>query len=473
MTPLRAATLHRHAGRGVAIPQYDRRALVPSVVHISVGSFHRSHQAVYFDDLAQRGETGWGLVGVGLNRPTMRDALVPQDGLYTVVARGAGGDAARIVGVIRRYVFAPEDARSVVTALADPRTRLVTLTITGGGYRPGQDRGAVRLLVDALERRRHAGLPPFTVLSCDNVPGNGGAAGAAVVGVAGERDPALAAWLEEQGAFPSSMVDRITPRTTPADRAFVAERFGIDDRSPVMTEPFSQWVVEDEFSAGRPPLDTVGVQFVRDVRPYVLTKTRLLNASHCALGHLGVLAGLRTTDQAMRDPLFGASVAAMMEREVSPLLPLVPGIDLRRYRATVRERLANPVIRDELARLCRNGSAKVPLHVGGSIADARRRGAPHALLTLAVAGWIRFLRGTDEAAAPVEVDDPFGARLGELARRGGTDPRPLLREPGLFGELAADAGFAAELEAALQALETRGVRGALADALAGDLPVAA
>jgi mannitol-1-phosphate/altronate dehydrogenase len=307
------------------------------------------------------------------------------------------------------------------------------------------------------------------VLSCDNVPDNGVVARDAVLRAAERRDPALAAWIAAYGAFPSSMVDRITPRTTPADRAFVRRRFGVGDRWPVITEPFSQWVIEDDFCAGRPPLDRVGAEFVADVRPYALTKNRLLNASHCALGHLGSLAGHVTTDAAMRDPLFDDYVARMTADEVSPLLPRIPGLDPAVYRATVRSRLANPKLADQLARLCRNASAKLPVHVLPSIAEARRAGRPHHLLTLAVAGWLRYLQSVDAHGRDLPLDDPLGDRLRTLARAGATDPRPVLAERAVFGDLGADPGFASELGAALEDIAERGVRAAIGPRLtAGD-----
>ncbi|HEX2102071.1 MAG TPA: mannitol dehydrogenase family protein [Solirubrobacteraceae bacterium] len=467
MRPLHAGTLSAHAAR-VAVPTYDRSALTPAVVHISVGSFHRSHQAVYFDDIAERRiSSGWGLVGVGLHRPEMRDVLTAQDGLYTVVARGADGDRARVIGAIRRYLFAPEQGTAVVAALADARTRLVTLTVTAHGYASGVDSGAappadaVEYLVAGLDGRRRAGLPPFTVLSCDNVPDNGVVARDAVLGAAERRDPALARWIGAYGAFPSSMVDRITPRTTPADQAFVRQRFGVADRWPVITEPFSQWVIEDDFCAGRPPLDRVGAELVADVRPYALTKSRLLNASHCALGHLGSLAGHLTTDRAIGDPLFDAYIAQMTADEVTPLLPRIPGVDPAVYRAMVRARLANPKLADQLARLCRNASAKLPVHVLPSIAEARRAGRPHDLLTLAVAGWLRYLQSVDAHGRDLPLDDPLGDRLRALARAGGTDPRPVLAERVVFGDLGLDPAFASELSAALEDIARSGVRAAI------------
>jgi fructuronate reductase/mannitol 2-dehydrogenase len=446
-------------------------------VHISVGSFHRSHQAVYLDDLAQRGERDWGIVGVGLRRPELREALAPQDGLYTVVARGARGDHARVIGAMIRYLFAPEDGAAVLDALTDERTAMVTLTITGGAYEvddappevvggpesieSGAPSSAIGYLVEALARRRRAGRAPFTVLSCDNLPGNGEVARAALVASAARRDERLAAWIEEHVAFPNGMVDRITPRTTEADREDVTRRFGVLDRWPVITEPFSQWVLEDSFCNRRPPLEQVGVQMVDDVRPHALMKTRLLNASHCAIGFLGSLAGHRHTEEVMRDPLFRSYVWQMMDQEISPLLSPVPGVDIPAYERTLLDRLANPKIGDRLDRLCRAGSSKIPSHLLPSIARARSEGSDDRLLTLAVAGWCRYLRGVDLDGRPLALDDPLAERLRELALAGGADPRPLLRERTVFGDLGEDPDFATCVEEDLEALEALGVRGAL------------
>jgi mannitol-1-phosphate/altronate dehydrogenase len=492
--PLTDRTLAHHHGRDRArVPTYDRGALTPSVVHMSVGSFHRSHQAVYFDELAERGiSRDWALVGVGLHRRTMQDVLDAQDGLYTVVSRAADGDTARIVGVITGYLFAPDQARAVLDALADPRTRLVTLTITAGGYkielatgafaagdpevvadlaRPHRPCSALGYLVEALDRRRRAGRPGFTILSCDNMPGNGAIARIAVLALARMRDERLARWIEEHVAFPSSMVDRITPKTTPQDRALVAQQFGIEDRWPVMTEPFSQWIVEDTFCNGRPPLDEVGVQFVGDVRPYALMKTRLLNASHSALGYLGSLAGHERTNEAIADPVFASYIARMMDEEIAPLLPPVSGIDLPAYQSTLLARFANPAVGDRLSRLCRNGSAKVPGHVLSSIREARLLDRPHALLTLAVAGWVRYLRGVDEQGRALTIDDPAAARLQARAPGNGGDPRPLLADESTFGSLGADPDFADAVELDLRSLDRQGARAVVADRAACDAPM--
>jgi mannitol 2-dehydrogenase len=462
----------------VAVPGYDRRALRGGVVHMSVGSFHRSHQAVYFDDLAERGERDWGIVGVGLRRPRLQRALTPQDGLYTVVARGAEQEDARVVGAMTRYLFAPQEGRAVLSALTDETTALVTLTITGsayGGSAPAEDGPpccAIGYLVEALDRRRRMGRAPLTVLSCDNLPENGAIARRAVMSFARGRDAELASWIEDRVAFPNSMVDRITPQTTLGDREALAREFGVLDRWPVVTEPYSEWVLEDSFCNRRPPLDEVGVRFVDDVTPYALMKTRLLNATHCALGYLGSMAGLGQTDDAMRDPVFRAYAEQLMRLEIASLLPAVAGVDLDEYVDTLLERLANPKIGDELSRLCRAGSAKVPSHVAPSLAAARDRGTCAPLLTLALAGWLRFLRGGDWPGGQRELDDPLGPRLRALAQRAGADPRPLLAEVDGLEGLAGDEELAESLEAALAQMERLGVRDALATYVAEDALVA-
>jgi mannitol 2-dehydrogenase len=464
----------------ISVPAYDRAALRPGVVHFGVGNFHRAHQAVYFDELARRGlAADWGLVGVGLHRRQMDHVMQAQDCLSLVVERGSHGTTARVVGAMGRYLFAPDRREAVLRVLSDPATRLVTLTITGNGYLLGRD-GEFRVddplvaselahpgrpgtvfgyLVAALDRRRRAGLPGFTVLSCDNVPRNGAAARTMVTSFAELREsgrpgrpaPGLARWIERHVAFPNSMVDRITPETTPEERDRVSRLFGVDDRWPVVTEPFSQWVVEDDFCNGRPPLDEVGVQFVADVAPYELAKKRLLNASHSALGYLGYLAGYRTTAEVMADPAYAAYLSAMID-EVTPLLPRVPEIDLDAYKKALLDRLANRGMADRLSRLCRRGATKVPSYLLPSITETLAQGRAAPMLTLAVAGWFRYLRGRDYAGAPIPIEEPRSAELTELAQRRGADPRPLLTVRDVFGDLADDASFVRDLHVACEAL---------------------
>jgi fructuronate reductase/mannitol 2-dehydrogenase len=478
--PLSERTLVLH-GEHLTVPTYDRAALTPAVVHLSVGGFHRAHQLTYFDDLAQlRISTEWGVVGVGLRHRAMQEALAPQDHLYTVVERSPDGERARVVGVMTDYLFAPDAPGAVLDRLTDPRTRMVTMTITGAGYpldpttgvldlacadlqrdlaSPGRPSTAIGYLVEALDRRRRAGTAPFTVVSCDNMHRNGDATRAAVVGLARQRDQVLARWIADRVSFPSSMVDRITPQTTDEERAAVALRYGVDDRWPVITEPFSQWFIEDDFCNGRPPLDAVGVRFVPDVAPYELMKTRLLNASHSALGHLGTLAGYAEMDELMGDDVFAAYTARLMDAEVTPLLPQPEGVDLDEYKAVLLQRFANPAIGDRLHRLCRRSSTKMAHHLLPSLRESLARGTRPVLLTLAVAGWIRHLQLHDA------VEDERGTELQALARAAGTDPRPVLAVRPVFGDLADDARFVTDLRSALEDLVRDGVRPTVAAAV--------
>ncbi|MPQ98970.1 mannitol dehydrogenase family protein [Modestobacter sp. I12A-02628] len=486
--PLSDATLPAIAAR-VPVPTYDRTALVPAVVHIGVGSFHRAHQALYLDELAAAGDTGWGVVGVGLRSTEMGEVLSGQDGLYTLVERGPDGERARVVGSLVDYLHAPEDPQAVLGRLADPRTRLVTLTVTGGGYfvddqgaftaddpdvqqdlaDPQRPSTVVGFLVEALARRRDTGTGPFTVLSCDNLPDSGRSARTAVVSFARLRDAALADWIDTHVTFPSSMVDRITPQTSPEERDAFERTYGVADRWPVLSEPFRQWVVEDDFCAGRPPLDRVGVQFVDDVTPHKRVKTRLLNGGHCALGYLGTLAGHTASDEATADPVIGGYLERLLVEEIGPLLPVVEGMELPGYCDSLMARFANPAIADPLARLCRRGSTKMPSYLLPSLREAREQGRPHGLLVLAVAAWLRYLRGTDLQGRPLQVQDAHAERLGELARQGGDDPRPLLGERSVFGRLGDDEELVAEIGETLAALSRDGVAATVAACLMNPL----
>ena len=473
------ATLPR-LSRRLDAPTYDRTALHPAIVHIGVGGFHRSHQAVYLEALARSGELGWGETGIGLHSTTMRNALRPQDCLYTVMERTTDADAAFVVGVMRDYLYAPENPSAVLARLAAPETRLVTLTVTGDGYHLDEhgefrsnDPAVVRDLdtlgapttwfgyvVAALARRRGTGLGGFTVLSCDNLPDSGAAARAAVVSYAQLRDETLAAWIERNVTFPSSMVDRITPQPEAALARELSRAFGVRDRAPVATEPFSQWVIEDDFANGRPPLEDVGVELVADVTPYKLTKTRLLNGTHTAMAYLGLLAGHRTTAEMAADPTMRGYLSRLMQAEIAPLLPSVPGLDLMGYQASVLDRLANERIGDPLQRLAGRGSTKMPSYLLPSLVEARREGLPAPLLTLAVAAWFRYLRGTDLSGNLIDINDARLDQLQPLARRGGFDPAPLLRSRSVMGSLGDDLVVRRELGRALRDLETLGARGA-------------
>jgi fructuronate reductase/mannitol 2-dehydrogenase len=480
--PLQEVVSDPDAAGAVAVPEYDRAELRAGVVHFGVGGFHRAHQALYLDELARRGETEWGVIGVGMHRSEMKEVLAAQDNLFTVVERGPEGERARIVGSIIDYLYAPEQSDAVLAALTDPRIRLVTLTLTGAGYpvdpasgefhpedddevaadlsSAGEPSSVFGFLVEALRLRREAGVAPFTVMSCDNAAENGRAARAAVCGFARERDDELADWIERYVAFPSSMVDRITPATSPRDREEIVERLGVDDGWPVITEPFSQWIIEDRFCNDRPPLDAVGVQFVADVRPYELMKTRLLNGSHCALGYFGLLLGHERGDEAMGDPELGEYIVGMMN-QVIPLLPPVEGIDLQQYRDVLVSRLLNPEIGDRLDRLARRGSVKLGSYVAPSIVDARRRGEDCRLLTGTVAAWIALLgREVDGNAA---VQDPQLDELAPIAAKG--DVRGILAAVRGLALLTEDDEVCREIERVVAALLEHGARSILRAAL--------
>lgn len=431
-------------GSQLETPGYDRARMEPAVVHFGVGGFHRAHQEVYFDQLAELGFTRWGVIGVGMRRPEMGQVLNAQDNLFTVVQRDGDDSTAKVIGSMVEYLLLAQDHEAVRARLADPRIRLVTLTITADGYRLPDDpdqagESVFGLVVEALDKRRKARQAPFTVLSCDNLPDSAAATREAVMTLAGRRDPTLARWIEKRVSFPGSMVDRITPATTPEDRDEVEEDFQVGDRWPVITEPFTQWVIENDFCNDRPPLDRVGALFVDDVAPYKLIKSRLLNGVHCALGYVGYLAGHRSTDQAMADPAVADFVERLMREEIAPLLPAdVPGMNLGAYCDTVLERLRNPSIGDQLARLCRRGSTKMPDYLLPALHAAHAKDRPRTRLAFAVAAWMRYLRAVDLDGAPIPVQDARADELRHAALQGGGDPGPLLALTDIFDGLADD-----------------------------------
>ena len=474
--PLAADTLPLQSD-AVEVPPYDPEELQASVVHFGVGGFHRAHQAVYFDEIAAKGiSKDWGIIGVGMHRRGMKEVLSQQDNLFTVVERGEDSHSARIVGSMVRYLYAPEEPGAVLDALAAETTRLVTLTVTGTSYHVDAHTGEFQAdaeeiardlendgapetvfgyLVEGLRRRRAAGIKPFTILSCDNVQENGKTTRTAVVSFARLQDPALADWIEENVAFPSSMVDRITPSTSDEDREEIAEEFGVQDGWPVLTEPFRQWIIEDRFCNERPPLDQVGARMVENVAPYELMKTRLLNGSHCGLGYFGLLLGYGSSDEAMRDDTVRAYVRALMG-EVIPLLPDVPGVDLDEYRETLIRRFSNPEISDQLERLARRSSTKMPSYVLPSLKEALEGGCRHALIVLTVAAWIEFLGGKDINGKQIDVQDAQLDTLQPLAAS--ADVGSFLANEAVFGELGKDSRLVAELQEAVDGLRSRGPR---------------
>ena len=474
----------------IRVPTYDRRRIGQRIAHIGVGGFHRAHQGVYNDDLFQQeGPSEWGLCGIGLLPADSRigDVLCSQDYLYTVVERSAAGDTARVIGSIQNFLHAPSDPNAVLEKLASPDTAIVSLTITEGGYyvhqgtgafdaqhpdiqhdlaHPHEPRCAFGYLAEALERRQGRGLGPFTIMSCDNLQGNGDMVKTMLLSFIELRDPSQRNWAEQNGAFPNSMVDRITPATTDEHRALVREQFGIDDSWPVMTESFRQWVIEDHFVDGRPSWEKVGAQFTSEVLPYEKMKIRLLNASHQAICYTGMLLGYEFAHQAMADPRITQLMRGMMDVEVTPILPPVPGIDLGQYKSTLIERFANPAIRDTLARLGTEGSARIPKFVVPSISEELQQGGPIKLLSLTVASWFRYLSGTDDFGKPLPMNDPMLPQLQEAALAGGKDPRPLLAIRQLFSEeLATNRRFLQEVGDALTSFYDKGTAATLAEYL--------
>jgi mannitol 2-dehydrogenase len=488
MTSLTEKTLTR-LNPDVALPRYDRRAVTTGIVHIGVGNFHRSHQAMYIDTLMNSGTAlDWGICGIGLqpSNVAMRDALAAQDNLYTLVLRHADGTwDARVIGSLTEYLFAPDDPEAAVEKMAAPATRIVSLTVTEGGYNldavtgefnpadpgvqadlaPGAPpRTVFGLVTEALARRRARGLPAFTVLSCDNIQGNGHLSRRAFTAFARLRDPGLAGWISREVRFPNCMVDRITPKTTDEDRAELSRRFGVEDRWPVLCEPFTQWVLEDDFAAGRPPLEDAGVQIVPDVEPYELMKLRLLNASHQALCYPGHLVGYRFVHEVTTDPLFARFLLDYMTGEAIPTLRPVPGVDLPGYARQLIERFSNPEVRDTVARLCCNGSDCIPKFLLPVIRAQLAVGGPVARSAAVVASWARYAEGTDENGRPHELDDDLAVPLQAAARRQRQDPAAFLDgNRAVFGELADEPRFTAVYGSILASLLDRGVRDTFAD----------
>ncbi len=470
----------------VALPAYDRSAVTPGIVHFGVGGFHRAHEAMYLDRLMNAGEAlDWGIVGVGTlpGDARMRDALLAQDGLYTLVVKHPDGRLEpRVVGSIVDYLFAPDDPAAVLDRLTDPATRIVSLTVTEGGYHvnqvtgefdpsdpdiradlagDGPPRTVFGFLTEALARLRDAGAEPFTVMSCDNLPGNGDIARRMILAFARLRDPDLADWMAEHVRFPNCMVDRITPVTTPDDIAALRDEFGVEDAWPVVCEPFTQWVLEDRFGRGRPPLEDAGVQLVDDVVPYELMKLRLLNASHQALCYLGYLAGYRLAHEVCQDPLFAGFLLRYMEREGSPTLPEVPGVDLDAYRHELIARFANPEVRDTLARLCAESSDRIPKWLVPVIVANLASGGEIERSALVVAAWARYAEGVDEQGEPIEVVDRLRDRVMAAAARQAEDDLAFLRDPDLFGGLVDDDRFVTAYRGFLRSLHEAGARATL------------
>jgi len=466
-------------------PDFDPARLSTGIVHLGIGAFARAHLACYTEPLLAA-DPRWGILGVSLRRPDARDALAPQDWLYACAERDGDGERIAAMAPLTGVLVSPENPGETLNRLADPAVRIVSLTVTEKGYcrdAAGGDlnegdpairhdlanRAAPRsvpgILAAALDTRRAAGIPPFTVLSCDNLPANGDATRRIVTRFAALCDTELGRFIANEVAFPNCMVDRIVPATTAADRARIGVRLGVEDAWPVICEPFRQWVIEDRFPHGRPDWQETGAELVADVRPYEDMKLRLLNGSHSSVAYLGQLAGWATVAEAVNDPLMGHHVDALMT-EIGATLTLPASVDLAAYRAALFARFTNPELRHHTAQIARDGSQKLPQRLFAPALDLLAAGRNAPRIALGVAAWLRFLRGRADDDTPLELDDPKSERL-HSAARAAADSRTL--RDAIFSmadivppALAASPRFGDAVLSALDDLATHGVRRTLA-----------
>jgi mannitol 2-dehydrogenase len=459
----------------IAGPGYDRDGIGVGIAHFGVGGFHRAHQAVYIDTLLRRGlAREWGICGVGVMPADrrMRDVLRAQDGLYTLVLESPDGSReARVVGSIVDYRYAPDDPEAAIELLAAPATRIISMTVTEGGYHVRASGSVFGLIAEALNRRRDRGIGSPTIVSCDNIEHNGEVARRAVIAHAELLRPGLADWVAEHTRFPCSMVDRITPVTTPDIIAGVQRDFGVADEWPVVAEAFATWVLEDDFAAGRPPLEEAGVLLVDDVGPYELMKLRLLNAGHQCLCYFAALCGYRMVHDAARDPLFAEFLLAYFDSEAIPTLSPVPGIDLAVYTRELIERFANPGLRDTVARLCAYSSDRIPTWLLPVIRANLDTGGPIRLASAVVASWARYAEAVDERGKPIKVVDNLAGSLVPIARSQRVHPTVFIENTALFGDLAQVPRFVEAYRWALDSLHTHGARATLEMLLHGDTKV--
>jgi mannitol 2-dehydrogenase len=488
---LSAATLSRLPA-GVARPAYDRDPLTPGILHFGVGNFHRAHQAVYLDELLNAGrDHDWAIIGAGVLQADVvgRAKLKEQDWLTTVVEQDSGHMEARVTGAMIDYLT-PGETALILDKLADPAIRIVSLTITEGGYYIDPASGVFNpehpdmaadarniaspktvfgLMLAGLMRRRRAGTAPFTVMSCDNIPHNGHVTRDAVAGLAALVDPALAEWVEKNVAFPNGMVDRITPATTDRERLVLKDQFGIEDNWPVFCEPFRQWVLEDHFPAGRPAFEEVGVQFVEDVSPFELMKIRILNGGHAVIAYPAGLMDIHFVHEAMEEPLVRAFLEKIEREEIVPVVPPVPGVVLEDYFGLIERRFSNPKIGDTVRRLCLDGSNRQPKFIIPTIADRLAAGQEIKGLALESALWCRYCFGTTDSGAEIAPNDPNWDRMRATARLAKDDPAAWLAMEDIYGAVGQSKTFADAFSRSLNTLWEAGTRQTLSRYLSGML----
>lgn len=464
----------------VAVPGYDRAQVKTGVVHLGIGAFHRAHQAVVFDDALASGDLRWGVLGASLRSPGVRDQLNPQDGLYTLVVRDGAAEHLRMIGAGRGVLVGPEDPAALVAAMADSEVHIVTLTVTEKGYRLDPATGDLLLddpdvvadlvdifaprtapgfIVAALQARKAAGLAPFTVISCDNIPHNGKRIRAGVIAMARRIDPSLADWIEVEGAFPQTMIDRIVPATTSDDVARLTARLGVEDRGMVKAEPFTQWVIEDWFAGERPDFAALGVQLTDAVEPWEDAKLRLLNGAHSATAYLGALSAYEHVHEAVAVPAFRAFIEALWDEAQTTLSP-PPGLDVAAYRTELMARFSNSALMHRTRQIAMDGSQKLPQRLLAGMADRLAAGQGIEALSLGVAAWMRWQEGVTESGEAVVVDDPLAARTAELIAASENDEaevRALLTLSAVFPEaLANDRRFVEAVTGAFLSLREHG-----------------
>lgn len=470
------------------LPAYDRSKLTPGIVHIGLGNFHRAHMAVYLDDLFALGEGhDWAILGAGVRDgdARMRDALTAQDCLSTVIELDPAGKSARRIGAMIDFLPVEPDNAALIAAMTRPEIRIVSLTVTEGGYfidpatgkfdpnapeiaadAPNPHRTAFGAIIAALKARRAAGTPPFTVMSCDNLPGNGEVTKSAVTGLARINDPALALWIEANVAFPNGMVDRITPATGPRERD-LATAFGLAaDPVPVTCEPFRQWVLEDSFPTGRPALEKVGVTFTPHVHAYEAMKIRILNGGHATIAYPGGLMDIEYVHEAMANPLIRGFLDKVETEEIIPYVPPVPDTNIADYYQLIVARFSNPEVADTERRLCLDGSNRQPKFIIPALRDALAAGGRIDGLALVSALWCRYCYGTTDSGTPIAPNDPNWDYLQAQSRAARDAPVVWLQMKPIYGDLNRDLRFVASFTKALNALWDKGTARTLADYIA-------
>jgi len=474
---LKQENLHRLADE-IARPSYDRSKVKAGIVHIGVGGFHRSHEAFYTDALMNDADASdWGICGVGLRDADRKigNVLQAQDYLYTLIVKHPQGKVETcVIGSLIDFMLGCDDPAAVIDRMASADTRIVSLTITEGGYNfnpatgefdfgnadvrhdlehPSSPKTVFGYLTAALTKRRAQGLPAFTIQSCDNIQHNGDMTRKMVLAFAHKQDADLARWIESEVCFPNAMVDRITPVTTPEDIAYLCNEMGVKDQWPVTCEPFTQWVIEDNFSNGRPAWEKVGAQFVADVTPYEKMKIRLLNAGHSVLGMLGSIHGHKTIDGCVADPLFATYLRRFMDAEATPVLDPVEGVDLEAYKDSLIERFGNPNIKDSVARICLESSAKLPKFLIPTITENLARGGSIKYATLVIAAWCFYSdKGVDRHGARLDVVDVMKDELYQAAKGTPDDTLSFLGLEPVFGNLIDNEQFTALYAEMVQAL---------------------